>query len=65
MAFTAMNNRPASQAAPAVPIHAAAPVAHAPEIDVAFAGNQELRKRVHAAIGNERPFPARLAAFLT
>ncbi|OAL47086.1 Rtt106-domain-containing protein [Pyrenochaeta sp. DS3sAY3a] len=50
MAFTAMNNRPASQAAPAVPIHTAAPVAHAPEIDVAFAGNQELRKRVHAAI---------------
>lgn len=24
---------------------------HAQEIDVAFAGNQDLRKRVHAAIG--------------
>ncbi|CAO2658472.1 Nn.00g061950.m01.CDS01 [Neocucurbitaria sp. VM-36] len=58
MAFTALNNRAAAPTVP-VPIQAPAPVPasapassapHPQEIDVAFAGNNELRKRVHAAI---------------
>ena len=64
MAFTALNNKPS---APIVPVQAPAapapsapapapaaaptPVPHPQEIDVAFASNHELRKRVHAAIG--------------
>ena len=60
MAFTALNNKPS---APVVPVQTPAPVpapapapvpalvAHPEEIDVAFASNHELRKRVHAAIG--------------
>ncbi|KAI4612480.1 hypothetical protein J4E80_007214 [Alternaria sp. BMP 0032] len=63
MAFTALNNKPS---APIVPVQAPAPpapsapapapaaaptpVPHPQEIDVAFASNHELRKRVHAAI---------------
>ena len=53
MAFVALNNR----AAPTIPVPgqatAPAPLAapHPQEIDVAFASNSELRKRVHAAIG--------------
>jgi hypothetical protein len=58
MAFIALNK---ISSAPIVPIQAPAPApapapAHTPaphpqEIDVAFASNHELRKRVHAAIG--------------
>ena len=60
MAFTALNNRPS---APVVPVQTPAPAPvptpasastrapHPQEIDAAFASNQELRKRVHAAIG--------------
>ncbi|KAF1835108.1 Rtt106-domain-containing protein [Decorospora gaudefroyi] len=43
MAFIALNNAP-------VPIQTRAPPPHPKEIDVAFASNHELRKRVHAAI---------------
>jgi len=67
MAFTALNNKPS---APIVPVQAPAapapapapapaaaptPVPHPQEIDVAFASNHELRKRVHAAIGMRYP----------
>ena len=57
MAFTALNAQPRAQqpslplTAPVVPVAA---VAHPPEIDVAFAGSPELRKRVHAAMGAPR-----------
>jgi hypothetical protein len=54
MAFTALNNRPQAQTVPVqvpVPQSTATPAPHPQEIDVAFAGNHELRKRVHAAIG--------------
>jgi hypothetical protein len=60
MAFIALNK---ISSAPIVPIQAPAPAPapaptpaptpapHPQEIDVAFASNHELRKRVHAAIG--------------
>jgi len=54
MAFTALNNKPSAPIVPVqtpAPVPAPAPVAHPEEIDVAFASNHELRKRVHAAIG--------------
>jgi hypothetical protein len=58
MAFTALNAQPrAQQPAPPPQTASAVPVvsvAHPPEIDVAFAGNPELRKRVHAAMGAPR-----------
>ncbi|XP_014560761.1 hypothetical protein COCVIDRAFT_23135 [Bipolaris victoriae FI3] len=69
MAFTALNNRPS---APVVPVQAPAPVSepapasvptrapHPQEIDVAFASNHELRKRVHAAIDQ---YPAQSTLF--
>ncbi|KAJ4378328.1 hypothetical protein N0V86_006028 [Didymella sp. IMI 355093] len=56
MAFTALNNQPPVQPPPAqapVPKPAKAsvvPIQHPQEIDAAFAGNADLRKRVHAAI---------------
>jgi hypothetical protein len=56
MAFTALNNQPPVQPPPAqapVPKPVKAPVVpiqHPQEIDAAFAGNADLRKRVHAAI---------------
>ena len=52
MAFTALNNKPSM---PIVPVQVPAPVpaaaSHPHEVDAAFAGHDELRKRVHAAIG--------------
>ncbi|KAF1358382.1 Rtt106-domain-containing protein [Lizonia empirigonia] len=51
MAFTALNNQPPVQAPVPSPVHApAVPIHHPQEIDTAFAGSHELRKRVHAAI---------------
>lgn len=56
MAFTALNNQRSVQPPPVqapVPKPAQAPIVavpHPQEIDGAFAGNHELRKRVHAAI---------------
>ncbi|CAN9469308.1 unnamed protein product [Alternaria alternata] len=61
MAFTALNNKPSAPIVPVqtppapapapVPAPAAPTLApHPQEIDVAFASNHELRKRVHAAI---------------
>lgn len=52
MAFTALNNQPASQLPPQLPVpKPVVPITHPHEIDTAFANNLELRKRVHAAIG--------------
>ncbi|RAR12641.1 Rtt106-domain-containing protein [Stemphylium lycopersici] len=56
MAFTALNNKPSAPVvpiqtpAPPAPVSAPPPAPHPQEIDVAFASNHELRKRVHAAI---------------
>ncbi|KAE8843684.1 hypothetical protein HRS9122_04787 [Pyrenophora teres f. teres] len=51
MAFTALNNKPSAPVVPVqVPAPVPVPVPHPQEIDVAFASNHELRKRVHAAI---------------
>lgn len=56
MAFTALNNQqpvqpPPVQAPVPKPVQATiVPIQHPQEIDAAFAGNAELRKRVHAAI---------------
>ncbi|KAL6706127.1 hypothetical protein ACN47E_006043 [Coniothyrium glycines] len=56
MAFTALNNRPQTQKTQTVAIQAPGPqpalqsAPHPPEVDVAFAGSHDLRKRVHAAI---------------
>ncbi|KAF1849631.1 Rtt106-domain-containing protein [Cucurbitaria berberidis CBS 394.84] len=51
MAFTALNNRATAPTVP-VPAQPQSPTTapHPQEVDVAFAGNKELRKRVHAAI---------------
>ncbi|KAF3037578.1 hypothetical protein E8E11_002438 [Didymella keratinophila] len=56
MAFTALNNQPHVQPPPVQapvpkPVQASVvPIQHPQEIDAAFAGNADLRKRVHAAI---------------
>ena len=60
MAFTALNNHPIAAPPPVqAPVPAPAPkpvqatvvpISHPQEIDTAFASNNELRKRVHAAI---------------
>ena len=75
MAFTALNNKPSAPIVPVqtppapAPAPAPAPVPapaaptlapHPQEIDVAFASNHELRKRVHAAIGMWSLFDSRL-----
>jgi len=66
MAFTALNNQPPAQP-PAVQVPATKPVQtpvvpiqHPQEIDAAFAGNHDLRKRVHAAIDQN---PSQLTLF--
>ena len=57
MAFTSLNHQMRVPQPPAVPAAVINPTVvtpagpHPKEIDVAFAGNHELRKRVHAAIG--------------
>jgi hypothetical protein len=56
MAFTALNNKPSMPVVPVqAPVPTPAPAPHPQEIDVAFAGSHELRKRVHAAIGSYSP----------
>ncbi|KAJ4988199.1 histone chaperone rttp106-like protein [Stagonosporopsis vannaccii] len=56
MAFTALNNQPPAQPPPvqapvSKPVQTpVVPIQHPQEVDAAFAGNHELRKRVHAAI---------------
>jgi hypothetical protein len=57
MAFTSLNTQIRVPQPPAVPAAVNNPTVvtpagpHPEEIDKAFAGNHELRKRVHAAIG--------------
>jgi hypothetical protein len=63
MAFTSMNSRPRVPQAPDIPAASHVPelvniptvLPHPKEVDAAFAGNHELRKRVHAAIGELHP----------
>lgn len=66
MAFTALNSQPPVQSPPvqapaAKPVQATVvPIQHPQEIDAAFAGNHDLRKRVHDAIDQN---PSQLTLF--
>lgn len=71
MAFTALNNQPPTPAPVPTQVQAAqrpvVPIPHRQEIDAAFAGDHQLRKRVHAAIGmfgHSALFARRLTLFL-